>query len=121
MAKKTKKQIAIEKRIKQLKKQHEKVSREKKTIQKRIDRERDVRDKQLSKMEDAIARVQAAWKKLDEKALPSTKAVHKATEKLVALEDQIRAQEGKLRAINDPPPPLSSKRPDREAGEETEE
>lgn len=122
MAKKTKKQIAIEKRIKALKTQHGTLSKQKRVLEKRLDAEGKVADKKIRALELKIDRLQSQVSKLENDPLPSEKARRKLTDKLVAVEDQIRTQEQKLRDASIPKEALGdeSRRPSREAGDEEE-
>jgi chromosome segregation ATPase len=118
MAKKTKKQIAAEKRLAKLKKDHTKLAKAKRVIQTRLNREGTVREKQLGKLDKAIERAQVAFNRLDAKSLPSEPDSRKISDKLVALEDKIRMAEGMLRAFTPPAVPPSASVSD---GEEAEE
>jgi hypothetical protein len=119
MAKKTKKQIAIEKRLKALKSEHQKLSAQKRVIQKRLNREDRVEVKKLDQLERRIQRLQNEWDRRDRRPLPSEGKSRKIAEKLLVLESKILESEDKLRAFAGPPP--SDAKREHEAGEETEE
>lgn len=119
--KKSAKQVKLEQKIASLKKEHDKFSKQKRALQKVLDREGKTREKQLDRLDKAIDRAQKAYDKLDEKDLPSGPKSRKLTDQLYKIEDKIRAGENDLRALASQETAAKKAAPDREAGEETEE
>lgn len=107
MAKKTRKQIASEKKLAKLKKEHDKLTREKKVIQARLNREQSAREKVLARLDKAIERAQAAYDKEDKKFLPSTGASQKINDRIYKLENKIRAQQQVVELMKNPPKPAA--------------
>lgn len=103
--KKTKKQLGIEKRIKELKTQHGTFSKQKRVLEKRLERENKIVNKKLEVIEKQLMRLEDQRSSLENKPLPSEKAKRRLTDKLVALEERIRTEEKKLRDLNPPQPP----------------
>lgn len=120
-AKKTAGQVKIEQRIAKLKTEHGTLSKQKRVLEKRLDRENKAVNKKLDVIEKQLMRLEDQRSALENGDLPSEKAKRKLTDKLVKIEEKIRAEEHMLRQITAPPPPPSSApRPDREAGDEEE-
>lgn len=117
--KKTKKQLAMEKKLAKLKKEEKTVARKANVLSKRVEKERaanqrkiDAFDKQISKLEDKRDAIY-------DKKLPSGRASDKIQDKLLKLRNQIRELDYQLKAAT--PLDDEERRPDREAGEDSEE
>lgn len=93
MATTTKKQKQLAARIKKLKKQHDVLSRKKRVIQKRLNREDATKQRQLTKLDKVISKAQNAWDRLEDKPLPSAKKSRQLTDQLYKLEEKIRLAE----------------------------
>ncbi len=128
MAKKTKKEIAREKKIATLKKLEKKLEVAARKLDKKLDRERAVNQRKIDNYDKEIEKIERATSKQVEKLenlrdaiyaqkLPSQKSFSKVQDQLVKARNVLRALVHQAQVAADD----EVRRPDREAGEVEEE
>lgn len=91
MAKKTKKQLAFEKRIAKLGKERVVLERKQKQLEKQLAREQKVRESKLKILAKTIQIAEDAYDELRERPLPSDAKADRLAEKITKLKAKIRS------------------------------
>jgi hypothetical protein len=105
MGKKTKQQLAKEKRIAKLKKEEKKLERESSALNRKLERERAKGQREIDALEKQIEKLQAKLDAIFDRALPSQKKFDKVEDKLLKVRNTVRG-------LLPEPPPSDAKRRD---------